>query len=153
MDRSMELVANGQLSVILYVCPPQCPAGLVKMPKWLPAITLDLPMVLLPSTGKATLEIRLFSYYMPHNVFELKRQLLLCVVQVCKGCMALTAAIVQAGGGGGYPSAAAVGCKREFRLKIALRYQTQWTTLIPFVKLKYNTGSRVLVIHPLVLRN
>jgi len=30
----------------------QCPAGLVKMPKWPPATTLVLPTVRRPSTGK-----------------------------------------------------------------------------------------------------
>ncbi|MEQ2262524.1 hypothetical protein XENORESO_014474, partial [Xenotaenia resolanae] len=33
------------------VCPLQCPAGLVKMPKWLPAIISDLHMAPQLSTG------------------------------------------------------------------------------------------------------
>lgn len=51
---SLLLTVSLALCVILYVCPPQCPAGLVKMPKWLRAITLDLPMALPHSIGKWT---------------------------------------------------------------------------------------------------
>lgn len=84
------------------------------MPKWLPAITLDLPTALPPSIGKITLYTRLFDYDMLYNVCFFLAQTLACMLcRYVQAVMVPTVVIVEAGGGGGYPSAAAVGVQTE----------------------------------------
>ena len=94
------------------VYPPQCLAGLVKMPKWLPAITLDLPMALPLSTGEWCLYTQLLGTACCITCPSSNVSGVVC----CAGIFRLPP-LFRLGEGAVVPVLQHLGCKPEFRQK------------------------------------